>query len=140
MASSDAQEPALLHEKLKEQVTVSIKESLDKAMTVLSSLHRVQSYLEVTRSLPARSAQSCEGVKSALGQVQVIRNDAATLLQTIYLTEIGLQSLQEFDKQGSSSGGAVAIMPILSKLVVVKTSFLMYVRVALQMHRCIVYV
>ena len=89
----------LLQDRLKDQVAVSIKESLCKATTVLSSLHRVHSYLDVLRSLPSlHSGGGGEGLKSALEQVRAIRTDTAALLQTIYLTEIGLQSLEQVDR------------------------------------------
>ena len=99
MASGDSQEPGLLHERLREQVTLSIRESLEKATSVLSNLHRVQSYFDVIRNIsPSRGAgggtHTTEGIKNALEQIRTIRSDAATLLQTVYLTEIGLQSLQ----------------------------------------------
>ena len=99
MSSHDTQEPSFLHEKLKDQVTLSIKEALDKATAVLSNLHRVQSYLDVIKTMtPSRGASHVEGVHRALDQVKSIRNDTATLLQTIYLAEIGLQSMHEVDK------------------------------------------
>ena len=118
MASQEPQEQKILQDKLKEQISVSIAESLDKATSVLSSLHRVQSYLDVLKSLPSFRS----GLKSALDQVRSIRTDAATLLQTIYLTEIGLQSLQDVDnKQGTAATNTasaatatpVALFPIL---------------------------
>lgn len=113
MASHDPQEQGILHERLKDQIAISIKESLDKATSVLSSLHRVHSYLDVLKTMPSfRSGTGGEGLKNALEQVQSIRTDAANLLQTIYLTEIGLQSLQDFDKQGS---GTVNLVPILAE-------------------------
>ena len=113
MATQDLQEPGILHDKLKDQIAISIKESLDKATSVLSSLHRVHSYLDVLKTMPPfRAGTGGDGLKNALEQVQSIRLDAATLLQTIYLTEIGLQSLQDFDKQGSS---AVTVVPMLGE-------------------------
>lgn len=123
MASGETQEPGLLHERLREQVSLSIRESLEKATTVLSNLHRVQSYFDVIiRNIaPSRGAatgggahHTPEGIKNALEQIRTIRADAATLLQTVYLTEIGLQSLQDFDKQGGS-GGLSSLMPILGE-------------------------
>ena len=111
MASGDTQEPGLLHEKLKDQVALSIKESLEKATSVLSNLHRLQSYLDVIKTVSPSRSHGNEGVKSALEQVRAVRADAATLLQTVYLTEIALQSLQDFDKSGS--GSLSSIMPIL---------------------------
>ena len=121
MASSEAHESGLLNEKLKDQVAVSIKDSLNKATSILSNLHRVQSYLDVVKTMPTSRAggHSSEGIKNALEQIRTVRTDTATLLQTIYLTEIGLQSLQDFDKQGqgsSSSGGLSSLMPILSEV------------------------
>ena len=113
MAAQELQEPGILHDRLKDQIGISIKESLDKATSVLSSLHRVHSYLDVLKTMPPfRVGTGRDGLKNALEQVQTIRLDAATLLQTIYLTEIGLQSLQEFDKQGSSS---VTVVPMLGE-------------------------
>ena len=90
MSTSESQEP--LQERLKDQVSVSIKEALDKANTVLTNLHRVQSYLDVIRILSTH--RSSDVIKNALEQIHAARNDTATLLQHIYLTEIGLQSLQ----------------------------------------------
>lgn len=89
-STSESQEP--LQERLKDQVSVSIKEALDKANTVLTNLHRVQSYLDVIRILSTH--RSSDVIKNALEQIHAARNDTATLLQHIYLTEIGLQSLQ----------------------------------------------
>ena len=89
-SNSESQEP--LQERLKDQVSVSIKEALDKANTVLTNLHRVQSYLDVIRILSTH--RSGDVIKNALEQIHAARNDTATLLQHIYLTEIGLQSLQ----------------------------------------------
>ena len=89
-SNSESQEP--LQERLKDQVSVSIKEALDKANTVLTNLHRVQSYLDVIRILSTH--RSSDVIKNALEQIHAARNDTATLLQHIYLTEIGLQSLQ----------------------------------------------
>ena len=43
-----------------------------------------------------------EEVKGALDQVRAIRTDTAAPLQTIYLTEIGLQSLEQVDKSTAS--------------------------------------
>lgn len=93
----------ILHDKLKDQVAVSIKESLTKATTILSSLHRVHSYLDILKTMPSfhsgvGEGGEGEGIKSALEQVRSIRTDTAALLQTIYLTEIGLQSLVHVDK------------------------------------------
>ena len=89
-STSEGQEP--LQERLKDQVSVSIKEALDRANTVLTNLHRVQSYLDVIRILSTH--RSSDVIKNALEQIHAARNDTATLLQHIYLTEIGLQSLQ----------------------------------------------
>lgn len=41
--------------------------------------------------------------------MHTIRNDAAFLLQTVYLAEIGIQSLQDYDK-----GGVVGSTPFSS--------------------------
>lgn len=102
MSSHDPQEPSYLQDKLKDQVAMSIKEALDKATTVLSSLHRVQSYLDVIKTItPSRPAAHTEGIRGTLNQVKSIRNDTAALLQTIYLAEIGLQGMKEFDKPGN---------------------------------------
>lgn len=108
-STTETQEP--LQERLKDQVSVSIKESLDKANTVLTNLHRVQSYLDVIRILS--TPRSGDVIKNALEQIHAARNDTATLLQHIYLTEIGLQSLQDFGNGGgligaSSAGGVTS--------------------------------
>eukprot|EP00731_Ephydatia_muelleri_P021415 Em0014g6a len=109
MSAHDSQEPSFIHEKLKGQVTLSIKEALDKATGVLSNLHRVQSYLDVIKTMTSsRTVAHPEGIHSALDQVKSLRNDTATLLQTIYLAEIGLQSMQEFDKPGNQLISAVS--------------------------------
>ena len=107
--TSELQEP--LSDRLKEQVAVSIRDALGKATNVLSNLHRVQSYLDIICSLPP--TRSNDIVKNAVEQVKTARNDAASLLQTVYLTEIGLQSLQDFDKQGSGGMSVSSFMPIL---------------------------
>ena len=109
MAGQDTalQEQNLLHDKLREQITISITESLSKATAVLSSLHRVHSYLDVLKSLP--SLGSDEGVKGALDQVKAIRTDTAALLQTIYLTEIGLQSMVDKPLPSPTSSSPVAV-------------------------------
>ena len=54
-------------ERLKEQVSVSVKEALEKTTDILSNLHRVQSYLYVLRTVS--SASGAEGFKNALQQV-----------------------------------------------------------------------
>ena len=101
--ASTAQEQGVLHERLRDQISESIKESLSKATAVLSSLHRVHSYLDVLKSVPSLHMDGGgEGVKGALDQVRAIRTDTAALLQTIYLTEIGLQSLEQVDKSTAS--------------------------------------
>ena len=108
----------ILHDKLKDQISISIKESLDKATSVLSNLHRVHSYLDVLKTMPSfQSDSGGEGLKGALEQVRSIRTDAAALLQTIYLTEIGLQSLHQVDKPASSVGttpSQVTLLPVLA--------------------------
>ena len=107
----------ILHDKLKDQISISIKESLDKATSVLSNLHRVHSYLDVLKTMPSfQSGSGGEGLKGALEQVRSIRTDAAALLQTIYLTEIGLQSLHQVDKPAPSLGttpSQVTLLPVL---------------------------
>ena len=118
MAQESQEQQRLLHDKLKDQIAVSIKESLHKATTVLSSLHRVHSYLDILKSISLIHSDGGgggggEGIKSALDQVRAIRTDAAALLQTIYLTEIGLQSLQDVDKPASGTQSEVTIVPIL---------------------------
>lgn len=110
------QDQDIVQDKLKDQITISIKDSLDKATTVLSNLHRVHSYLDVLKTMPSfRTGTGSEGLKGALEQVRSIRTDAAALLQTIYLTEIGLQSLQDVDKHTSSvctTTSEVTILPV----------------------------
>lgn len=64
-ASSQQQEP--LQERLKEQVSVSVKEALEKTSSILSNLHRVQSYLYVLNTVP--SVPGNQGLKNALQQV-----------------------------------------------------------------------
>ena len=107
-----AEQQGLLHEKLKAQIGVSIKDSLTKATTVLSSLHRVHSYMDVLQSMPSfqTGGGGGEGIRSALEQVRAIRNDAAALLQTIYLTELGLQSLRDVEKTPTTSSRIVPIL------------------------------
>ena len=105
MASNESTESGLLHDKL--------KEALEKATRVLSNLHRVHSYLEIIKTVsPSTRAPSNEVVKNALEQMRIIRTDTAGLLQTVYLTEIGLQSLQDFNKQGTS-GDLSTLMPVV---------------------------
>ncbi len=81
-----------LTERLKDQVSASIQDSLIKATSVLSNLHRVQSYLDVLANLPV--ARAGDIIKSAVEQVRGMKDDTTSLLQTVYLTEIGLGSLQ----------------------------------------------
>ena len=118
MASSEGNEPVLLQDKLKDQVSLSIKESLEKATAILSNLYRVHSYLEVLKELNlshSGTAPGSEGVKNALEQIQGIRNDTATLLQSIYLTEIGLQSLQDVHIKPSATGSSLtSAVPLLT--------------------------
>lgn len=46
--------------------------------------------------------------------MRTIRNDTAALLQTVYLAEIGIQSLQDFEKGGViGSASFSSLMPIL---------------------------
>lgn len=105
MASNESAESGLLQDKL--------QEALDKATRVLSNLHRVQSYLEIIKTVsPNTRAPSDEVVKNALEQMRIIRTDTAGLLQTVYLTEIGLQSLQDFSKQGAG-GDLSTLMPVV---------------------------
>ena len=102
-----------IHDKLRDQISVSIEESLAKATAVLSGLHRVHSYLEVLKTLPTAGG---EGAKGALEQVRDIRTETAALLQTIYLTEIGLQSLEKVNKfpLATSSAGDVTVVPLIA--------------------------
>lgn len=122
MSFQEPQEQSgLLHDKLKDQIAVSIKDSLTKATTVLSSLHRVHSYMDVLQTMPSRfgSGGGGEGIRNALEQVRAIRNDAAALLQTIYLTELGLQSLRDVEKTTpTTSSSNVTIVPILGSSMV----------------------
>lgn len=105
MASNETTESGLLQDKL--------EEALEKATRVLSNLHRVQSYLEIIKTVsPQSGAPSNDVVKNALEQMRIIRTDTAALLQTVYLTEIGLQSLQDFSKQGST-GNLSNLMPVV---------------------------
>lgn len=99
--TSDPQEP--LNDRLKEQVTVSIQEALHKATSVLSGLHRVHSYLDIIFSESLPPSRTNEIVKNAVDQANTARNDAASLLQTVYLTEIGLQSIQDSGKHRTTS-------------------------------------
>ena len=49
-------------------------------------------------------------LKNALQQIQSVRTDSSSLLQTIYLGEIGLQSMADVMKTSSSPGGAALSM------------------------------
>lgn len=105
MASNETTESGLLQDKL--------EEALEKATRVLSNLHRVQSYLEIIKTVsPQSGAPSNDVVKNALDQMRIIRTDTAALLQTVYLTEIGLQSLQDYSKQGAN-GSLSNLMPVV---------------------------
>lgn len=106
MASSDTPELGGLHEKLRDQVASSVRDALQKSTTILSNLHRLSSYLDVMNTLPS----SGERLKNALDQVQSVRSDCASLLQTIYLGEIGLQSLQDVGKSSLQS-----LLPMISE-------------------------
>lgn len=94
---------ASLQDKLQVQVASSMREALDKSTSILSNLHRLSSYLDVMSSM----LSAPERLKNALHQIQTIRSDSASLLQTIYLGEIGLQSLQ-------TASMTAGILPILS--------------------------
>ena len=59
------QEP--LQDRLKEQVSVSVKEALERTTTILSNLHRVHSYLDIICNVS--SPRDGHGVKNALDQV-----------------------------------------------------------------------
>ena len=98
---------ASLQDKLQVQVSSSMREALDKSTSILSNLHRLSSYLDVMSSM----LSAPERLKNALHQIQTIRSDSASLLQTIYLGEIGLQSLQDISK---TTGMTAGILPILS--------------------------
>lgn len=95
-----------LQEKLRDQIATSVKEALDKSTTILSNLHRLSSYLEVMNTVAA----STEHFKSALDQIQNVRSDSASLLQTIYLGEIAIQSLQDVGKTSLSG-----MLPLFSE-------------------------
>ena len=64
-AQGQGQEP--VQERLKEQVSVSVKEALEKTTGILSNLHRVQSYLYVLHTVATTPAS--EGLSNALQQV-----------------------------------------------------------------------
>ena len=94
-----------LQEKLQGQVASSVKEALEKSTTILSNLHHLSTYLDVI----SKMTSSPDRVKNAHEQIQNIRADCASLLQTMYLGEIGLQSLQDMLK--TSSGGFSGLIP-----------------------------
>ena len=48
-------------------------------------------------------------LKNALQQIQSVRTDSSSLLQTIYLGEIGLQSMADVLKTTSSGGAALSV-------------------------------
>lgn len=103
MAAGDSD--ASLQEKLREQVATSVREALDKSTAILSNLHRLSGYLDVMSTMMS----SPDRLKNALDQIQTVRSDCASLLQTIYLGEIGLQSLQDVGKTTMSN-----MMPMFS--------------------------
>ena len=105
MATSDISD-ASLQEKLQKQVSSSVREALEKSTTILSNLHRLSSFLDVMSSM----VSSSDRIRNSHEQIQNIRADCAALLQTIYLGEIGLQSLQDTGKAGALSG----MMPIFT--------------------------
>ena len=119
--ASTRPERGILHDKLRDQVTLSIRGALTKATGLLSSLHRVHSYLDLLQSVSSLSGCG-EGVKGVLEQVRTIRTDTAALLQTIYITEIGLESLEQVEntqnsaESSSSSASArkVTVVPIVT--------------------------
>lgn len=61
------QEP--LQDRLKEQVAVSVKDALERTTTILSNLHRVQSYLDILQTMSSPSGGPQGGLKSAMLQV-----------------------------------------------------------------------
>ena len=99
MATSESSDMSL-QEKLQGQVAASVREALDKSTTILSNLHRLSSYLDVMSTM----LSSADRVKNAHEQIQTIRADCASLLQTMYLGEIGLQSLLDMIKTTGLSG------------------------------------
>lgn len=103
-----------LQDKLQDQVASSVREALDKSTAILSNLHRLSSYLDVMNSMLSSPSR----LKNSLDQIQTIRSDCASLLQTIYLGEIGLQSLQDVGKATSMTG----MIPIFSDNLSMTTS------------------
>ncbi len=67
MATTPQQGP--LQDRLKEQVSVSVKEALERTTIILSNLHRVHSYLDILRSMATPSGGCGQGIKSAMNQV-----------------------------------------------------------------------
>lgn len=53
-------------------------------------------------------------LKNALQQIQSVRTDSSSLLQTIYLGEIGLQSMADVSKTASPGGGSGAALSMFS--------------------------
>lgn len=107
MATAGENGETSLQDKLQEQVASSVREALDKSTSILSNLHRLSSYLDVMSSM----LSAPDRLKSALDQIQAVRSDCASLLQTIYLGEIGIQSLQDIGKATSMAAG---MLPMLS--------------------------
>lgn len=102
--ATDNSSDTSLQEKLQGQVASSVKEALDKSTSILSNLHHLSTYLDVI----SKMAGSADRVKDAHDQIQSIRADCASLLQTMYLGEIGLQSLLDMLK---TNGGIGGLMP-----------------------------
>jgi uncharacterized Zn-finger protein len=94
---SNGENEVSLHDKLQEQVTTSVRDALEKSTSILSNLHRLSSYLDVMNAMLSHP----DRLKNSLDQIQSIRSDCASLLQTIYLGELGLQSLQDITKTTS---------------------------------------
>lgn len=101
--ATDASSDSSLQEKLQGQVASSVKEALEKSTTILSNLHHLSTYLEVISKI----AGSVDRVKDAHDQIQSIRADCASLLQIMYLGEIGLQSLLDMLKTNGGIGGLI---------------------------------
>ena len=85
-----------LQEKLQGQVASSVKEALEKSTSILSNVHHLSNFIA-----PGKMGGSIQRVKSAHEQIQIIRANCASLLQTMYLGEIGLQSLLDMLKTSS---------------------------------------
>ncbi len=81
-----------MESRLKEQLSLSLSQAVNKASRVLGDLHKVKGFVSALDSLSGESGLDI--VRDAESTVKNIREETASLLQSVYLTEIALSSVQ----------------------------------------------